>query len=152
MKLDPHTSDALYTQIGEELARNERSPGAAARAVATAKGNKALAESLYIKCRFEELSRELERNHQAKELEAAQKAAQRAAAAEEQNKEKNKKGIYTCPNCGFRGKLIKKDRGNILVFLALLIFYVIPGVIYAALFLGEKGICPQCGTVVKERM
>ena len=61
MKINPHGADAVYKQVGEEIARKEFSPGAMARAVAESMGDKSLVESLYVEFRFEELVRELER-------------------------------------------------------------------------------------------
>jgi hypothetical protein len=61
MKMNPHGADAVYKQVGEEIARKEFSPGAMARAVAESMGDKSLVESLYAKFRFEELVREMER-------------------------------------------------------------------------------------------
>lgn len=56
--MDEHTQDQLFTRVGQEIARKEFSPGAMARAVASAKGDKSIVEALYIECRVNEVARE----------------------------------------------------------------------------------------------
>ena len=140
MQINKYLEDKIYHQIGEEMGRKEFQPGPIARAVAEAKGDKSIAESLYIKFRFEELSREIERkivNEQSKH---------------EQELEKRKKeiGYVSCPHCGFFGKPKPKSRGSILLFLIFLCVYIIPGlIIYMIAFSGYKGVCPECGKTLQ---
>ncbi|XOF33163.1 MAG: hypothetical protein ACL93V_14290 [Candidatus Electrothrix sp. YB6] len=148
MKTNQHLADAVYKQVGEEMIRKEFSPGAMARAVAEANGNKALAESLYAKFRFEELMRELEREVVA-ESSRRKKEEERQAEAIRQERQK---GIYMCPNCGYYGKPKQMHQGSVLLMFLLLSVYVIPGIIYALIFNGHKGVCPKCGTVVAKKM
>jgi predicted RNA-binding Zn-ribbon protein involved in translation (DUF1610 family) len=143
MKTNPHLADAVYKQVGEEMARKEFSPGAMARAVAEADGNKARAESLYAKFRFEELVRELERE--------AVTEAQRRQNIEQQARERKRQNIFDCP-CGFSGKAKIKARGSILITLILLCVYVVPGLIYALVCSGYKAVCPNCGRLLADRV
>jgi predicted RNA-binding Zn-ribbon protein involved in translation (DUF1610 family) len=59
---------------------------------------------------------------------------------------------YACPKCGYHGELKKKSRGSCLVCLFLSLFYVIPGLVYAFIFTGSKGVCPKCGYTVRKTM
>lgn len=148
MNPNSHLADRIYGQIGEELARNERSPGAAARAVSEAHGDRDLAESLYIKFRFEEIWRQLEVTRAAEEA-ARQAELQKQAALAAKNR---KSGRYTCPHCGYHGKLNKRHRGSLLVAFLLLLVYIVPGIIYAMIYNGLKGVCPKCGKTVVEKL
>lgn len=50
-----------------------------------------------------------------------------------------------CSNCGYSGKPVKESKGNILIAIILLIFFIIPGIIYIIWLLSNrKFICPQC--------
>ena len=57
------------------------------------------------------------------------------------------KGEIVCPNpnCGFCGCPEKKRRGSIIVLLFLLLFGVLPGLIYAIVYNGYNLTCPRCG-------
>lgn len=134
--MNPHLKDEIYRVVGEEIARNEYHPGPMARAVAEAQGNRDLVESLYIRFRHEEVARQFEHD-----------APRRRADA----LERNKRGLYDCP-CGFSGEPTKKARGSVLLTLVLLCVYVIPGLIYAIVFSGYKGICPDCGRTVAAKL
>ena len=75
--------DEIYKQIAEEIERNELKKSTAMRAVAECKGDKELAQSIYVNYRFEELSKEyLEK----KKDEARKKEEQENSDAEAQHK------------------------------------------------------------------
>jgi hypothetical protein len=56
------------------------------------------------------------------------------------------------PNCGYRGKPAKKSKGSTLIGLILLLFGILPGVIY--FIFGKKTyyICPKCGIQIREKI
>ncbi len=58
MKTDPGLENKIYSQVAEEIAAGNFSPGPWAKACDKAKGESRLAESLYINFRFEEILRE----------------------------------------------------------------------------------------------
>ncbi len=58
MTSDPGQENKIYTQVAEEIAAGKFSPGPWAKALDRARGEKKLAESLYINFRFEEIIRE----------------------------------------------------------------------------------------------
>ncbi len=145
MKANPHITDALYEQIGEEMARKEFAAGAMARAVAESDGNKARAESLYVKLRFEELMRQLEQ-HEATNAIAKEQQRQHAIAKDFEQ------GIITCPKCGYHGLPAKKPRGYLPIGFILMFAYVVPGLLYFMYFNGYKGVCHKCGRTLISRI
>ncbi len=52
-----------------------------------------------------------------------------------------------CPNqnCGYKGSPKKVARGNALVGIILLLFFLLPGILYFMFKSGYRYICPQCG-------
>jgi len=60
--------------------------------------------------------------------------------------EKKLSGKY-CPQCGYRGKMVKKIRGSGAVELLLWFFFLVPGLIYSA-WRGSNqyAACPKCGS------
>jgi len=151
--MDKTVENQLYVQVWEEVARQEYQPGLIARAVAEARGNRDVAQSLYIKYRFEELAHQVERNIE-----------ERAARVAKEQLEKLKKdklaGVFTCWNCSFRGKPLIKKRGNdptyvwldFLVGLLLLCAFVIPGAIYLGWVASIKYyFCPKCGAKLRKQ-
>ncbi len=127
MKTNPHLQDEIYRIVGEEVARKEYHPGPMARAVAEARGNRDMVQSLYIKFRYEELGRQIER------------------AARE-------KDYLTCPKCGHYAKPELKSRGSVLLVLLLLCAFIVPGILYALIFSGYKAVCANCGNVLLKRV
>ncbi len=53
--------------------------------------------------------------------------------------------ICSNPNCGYRGPTIRKANGSFLLFLFLLLFAVLPAIIYFFLTSGYSYLCPKCG-------
>ena len=55
-----------------------------------------------------------------------------------------------CPNphCGYRGPAAKQPRGSRVALWLLMSLAILPGLIYAIFFSGERYCCPQCRTVV----
>ena len=87
MKMDKHIEDMLFAQVGEEVAQKEYHPGPLARAVAVAKGDKAIVESLYIEYRVEELARQHALAQRNKPPAAKLKKIEKGEA------------VYKCPHC-----------------------------------------------------
>ena len=156
MKTNQHLEDIIYKQVGEEIARNELSPGAMAKSIAEAKGNKALVESLYAKFRHHELMREFE----LQQVKEKQSNEDRIRREKEQIEEERREGIYRCPKCDYHGKLKKKPRGSALLIVTLLLLSFLTGSIAAALLVllyaiftsGSKGVCLECKTVVAKKL
>jgi hypothetical protein len=138
MKTNPHVNDEVYRIVGEEVAGKEFCPGPMARTVAECNGNRDLIQGLYIQFRYEELLRQIE----------------------------NEKGTFDCPNCGFRGRLLRKARGNtalvvILLFIPFLLgpfvgplflLFFAPGVAYLVAYGGYKGVCAKRGRTLLNRV
>jgi len=55
------------------------------------------------------------------------------------------------PNCGYRGKPEREPFGSILACMLLLFCGIVPGVIYWALCIGTKLICPNCKMTLDKR-
>ena len=53
------------------------------------------------------------------------------------------------PNCRYQGPPIKVARGSILLGLILLLFFILPGVLYFIFMQGYRYSCPKCGLQVK---
>jgi hypothetical protein len=143
MNVDPHLQDEIYRVVGEEVARREFHPGPMARAVSGAGGDPALVQSLYIKFRFEELVRQIERRIAPEEL-------QRAVDEEQQRLTEVQQGVLKCPNCGHRGQPIQKARGNWIVLIVLFCLWIVPGLIYLLAYHGFKKVCSKCGKTLVE--
>ncbi len=122
--------DLVYRMVGEEVAAKDFHPGPMARAVQDAQGRNEMIQSLYIKFRYEELLRQIERE---REIETP-------------------KGTLECPGCGYRGIPVKKARGNGVLCVLLFFLYVIPGIIYLALYEGYKGVCGRCGKTLVDKI
>jgi hypothetical protein len=54
-------------------------------------------------------------------------------------------GYTPCPVCGYRGRPEKRAKGSAIVAFALLLFGVLPGLIYMMFFSGYVWACAQCG-------
>lgn len=50
-----------------------------------------------------------------------------------------------CPVCGHRGPPVKKAKGSIVVAFVLLMFGILPGLIYLMFFSGYVWVCGRCG-------
>lgn len=61
-----------------------------------------------------------------------------------------KKYICINPNCKYEGGMEIRGRGNLLVLLILLCFFVVPGVIYFLLCFGRIYSCPNCHIDIKK--
>ena len=57
-----------------------------------------------------------------------------------------------CPNphCGYRGTAIRRRKGSIALLVILLLFWLLPGIIYAFAYNGYSLICPRCGMKVRD--
>lgn len=148
MKENSDLQSDLYRAIGEEIARKEYFPGPIARAVAEALGNKNLVQSLYIKFRYEELSRQMEKDIAENAKQDEQQTQKRNAAIIREQQQ----GIYRCSKCGFHGKPDIKRRGSIPLMIILMCFYFLPGIIYAIFRNGNKAMCPTCGYTICPRI
>ena len=52
---------------------------------------------------------------------------------------------YICGGCGEKVTPTKESKGSILILIVLLLFLIIPGVIYWIwMYSGRKDICPKC--------
>jgi len=60
-------------------------------------------------------------------------------------------GDIICPNprCGYQGRPIKTARGSCLVGGILLLFFIIPGVLYFMFKGGHRYSCPRCGMQIR---
>jgi predicted RNA-binding Zn-ribbon protein involved in translation (DUF1610 family) len=60
-------------------------------------------------------------------------------------------GDIICPNprCGYKGRPIKTGRGSCLVGGILLLFFIIPGVLYFMFKSGYRYSCPRCGMQIR---
>ncbi len=56
MHIDPKTENTIYRQVAEEISEGKFSPAPWAKACDKAKGDRKLAESLYINYRFSEIA------------------------------------------------------------------------------------------------
>lgn len=63
---------------------------------------------------------------------------------------KRREIICPNPNCGYTGYPMKKEKGSLFMFLFLLLFGVVPGLIYLIFKSGYYYICPKCGIKVGE--
>ncbi|MCC6356192.1 MAG: hypothetical protein IT577_20085 [Verrucomicrobiae bacterium] len=138
MNSDTDLTDAIYRQVGEEIAQKVYHPGTLAKAIAEAAGNRSLVESLYVRFRFDELVRSHQR--------AAQEHKQKAEAEDRQQ------GIYTCPACGHRGKLLIKEHGSEPIGFLLTLCFIIPGVIYSQKGFWSEGVCANCRCTLVPRL
>lgn len=66
--------------------------------------------------------------------------------------EETKEIICPNPNCGYKGKPEIRRRGNVLVGVLLLLFSIIPGLLYFIFYKKTYYICSKCGIVVGERI
>jgi hypothetical protein len=48
------------------------------------------------------------------------------------------------PNCGYKGVVERRARGNIFIAIVLFCFGVLPGIVYLLLASGYNHYCPQC--------
>lgn len=57
------------------------------------------------------------------------------------------KGMIICPNpnCGYKGPVKKKARGSRIVGVILILFLLVPGILYFLFFSGYRYYCPRCG-------
>lgn len=64
---------------------------------------------------------------------------------------KLKRGHIICPNpnCGYVGKPKKTSRGSLIVGFVLLLFFLLPGILYFMLKSGYRYSCPRCGMQVR---
>ncbi|MCX7003944.1 MAG: hypothetical protein NTV22_11825 [bacterium] len=133
MNTNSHKLDEIYRIVGEEVSRKEYQPGAMARAVEEAQGNRDLVQPLYIKFRREELVRQMaeERRAQAKDLCRKYAAGQTS--------------VLACPKCGYIGKPQLTNRGSAILLVLLFCAFVLPGAIYALVYDGRKAVCANCG-------
>ena len=62
-----------------------------------------------------------------------------------------KRGEIICPNpnCGYTGQPKKQPRGSVAFGCLLMLFFVLPGLIYFALMSGYTYICPKCGVEIR---
>ncbi len=58
---------------------------------------------------------------------------------------------YRCPACGHDGQLTSRSRGRTWLCALLWFPFLFPGMIYAVLHSGYRGICAQCGHTVMKR-
>ena len=49
------------------------------------------------------------------------------------------------PNCGYKGFAREEKRGSTALGIVLLIFFLIPGILYFIFRSGYRYYCPQCG-------
>jgi predicted RNA-binding Zn-ribbon protein involved in translation (DUF1610 family) len=54
------------------------------------------------------------------------------------------------PNCGYVGRSNRKPKGNRFLLIFLLLFWLIPGIIYAVLYQGHVLSCPKCGVKIRD--
>ena len=61
------------------------------------------------------------------------------------------KGWIICPNpnCGYQGLPEKRARGSTLGLILLLLFCLVPGILYLLFKSGYNYFCPKCGTQVR---
>ena len=59
-----------------------------------------------------------------------------------------KQMICPNPNCKYRGAAAEKPRGSRAAMWFLMLFFLLPGLIYGMLYSGKQHCCPQCRTVV----
>lgn len=52
------------------------------------------------------------------------------------------------PNCGYRGRAISKPKGERAVAYILMALFIVPGLIYAMFFSGDRYFCPKCRSEV----
>lgn len=64
---------------------------------------------------------------------------------------RNAPGDIICPNpnCGYQGPPRREARGSILTGLVLLLFFVLPGILYFILMQGYRYDCPRCGLQIR---
>jgi ribosomal protein S27AE len=125
--------DEIYRIVGEEVSQKEYQPGAMAKAVEEAQGNRDLVQPLYIKFRREELVRQMAEEQRAQ----AEELCRKFLAAHPSN--------LICPKCGHVGKPKLTPCRNDLVLLLLWCLFVVPGVIYAYATSSRKAFCAKCG-------
>jgi predicted RNA-binding Zn-ribbon protein involved in translation (DUF1610 family) len=60
-------------------------------------------------------------------------------------------GIIICPNpsCGYQGPPKRVARGSALVGCVLLLFFIVPGILYFMFKSGYRYICPRCGLQIR---
>lgn len=61
-----------------------------------------------------------------------------------------RQGEIICPNpnCGYRGTPRRVARGSSIVAIVLLLFFLLPGLIYVMFKGGYRYYCPRCGTQI----
>ena len=52
------------------------------------------------------------------------------------------------PHCDYRGKPEFENYGNVFVMVLLLLFGVLPGIVYLAVCMGKKYYCPKCKVIL----
>lgn len=157
--MDSKAKAQIYEQIGQEVESGQLSRGLMARATGESGGDPNRAKSLYIKYRFKEIASAHERE-QAQRLreeetqrlrqEAEKKRREEAERADREREDAS--GIYRCPQCQRQGQITVQARGNDSVGCLLFLLGIVPGVIYALTHVGFKGVCPNCGAVIRERL
>lgn len=57
-----------------------------------------------------------------------------------------------CPNtqCGYTGPSMKKQNGSMLILILLILFWILPGIIYYALCMKTNLTCPRCGIKIRD--
>ena len=58
--------------------------------------------------------------------------------------------ICANPNCGFVGVPKKQGKGSTAVLIILLLFWILPGLIYLVVYYGCNVKCPRCGMKMGE--
>jgi len=58
----------------------------------------------------------------------------------------DKDTVFVCPNanCGYKGKPNVQSYGSVVVALILMLFFVVPGVLYWLFGTGVRFVCPNC--------
>jgi hypothetical protein len=49
------------------------------------------------------------------------------------------------PNCGYNGKASQRARGSCLIAGILMLFFILPGILYLLFSSGYRYYCPKCG-------
>ena len=60
---------------------------------------------------------------------------------------------FICPNtkCDYKGKPKYENYGSSLVMFILLLFGILPGIVYLAVAMGKKYYCPNCKIVLDKQ-
>jgi len=62
-----------------------------------------------------------------------------------------KQGEIVCPNpnCNYCGKPQREAKGSLFVAITLMLFFLLPGILYLVFASGYRYKCPQCGLVLR---